>query len=126
MNVFKILSVKRAEVNYRFLKVIRQFETTQIYVSVNNVYFILLCEPGSSVSTVVGYGLGDQGSIPDRGRGFFLYPLRLAGCEANPVSSTTGTGDLPRGKCGRGVLLTTHPFYYRGFRKRKVKPPLLY
>jgi hypothetical protein len=33
-------------------------------------------EPGSSVSIVTGYGLGDRGSIPDGGRGFFLYPLR--------------------------------------------------
>jgi hypothetical protein len=30
----------------------------------------------SSVSIVTGYGLDGQGSIPDRGRGFFLYPLR--------------------------------------------------
>jgi hypothetical protein len=29
-------------------------------------------EPGSSVSIVSDYGLDDQGSIPDRGRGFFL------------------------------------------------------
>jgi hypothetical protein len=27
---------------------------------------------GSSVSIVSGYGLDDQGSIPDRGRGFFF------------------------------------------------------
>jgi hypothetical protein len=30
------------------------------------------CEPGSSVSIVTGYELGDRGSIPDRGRGFSL------------------------------------------------------
>jgi hypothetical protein len=28
--------------------------------------------PGSSVGIVAGYGIGDRGSIPDRGRGFFL------------------------------------------------------
>jgi hypothetical protein len=33
-------------------------------------------EPGSSVGTVSGYGLDGRGSIPDRGRGFFLSPLR--------------------------------------------------
>jgi hypothetical protein len=31
---------------------------------------------GSSVGTVSDYGLDDRGSIPDRGRGFFFYPLR--------------------------------------------------
>jgi hypothetical protein len=29
-------------------------------------------EPGSLVSTVSDYGLDGRGSIPDRGRGFFL------------------------------------------------------
>jgi hypothetical protein len=29
-------------------------------------------EPGSSVNIVSDYGLGDRGSILDRGRGFFL------------------------------------------------------
>jgi hypothetical protein len=32
----------------------------------------VMCEPGSSVSIVTDYGLDDRGSIPDRGRGFFL------------------------------------------------------
>jgi hypothetical protein len=36
-------------------------------------------EPGSSVSIVTGYGLGDRGSIPGGGGGFFFYPLRPAG-----------------------------------------------
>jgi hypothetical protein len=58
---------------------------------------------------VTGYGLGEQGSIPDGGRGFFIYPLRPASSGARPASCTRGTGDLPGGKCGRGVLLTTHP-----------------
>jgi hypothetical protein len=30
---------------------------------------------GSSVSIVPDYRLGDRGSIPGRGKGFFLYPL---------------------------------------------------
>jgi hypothetical protein len=33
-------------------------------------------EPISPVSTVSDYGLDGRGSIPDRGRGFFLEPLR--------------------------------------------------
>jgi hypothetical protein len=38
--------------------------------------YTLQKEPVSSVSTVSDYGLDGRGSIPDRGRGFFLYPLR--------------------------------------------------
>jgi hypothetical protein len=41
------------------------------------IYIVCVCvEPGSSVSIVSDYGLDDRGSIPDRGRGFLLYPLR--------------------------------------------------
>jgi hypothetical protein len=67
---------------------------------------------------VTAYGLGDGSSIPDRGRGFFLYPLRSADCGAHPASSTMSTGDLPLGKFDGGALLTTNPFYCRGLRKR--------
>jgi hypothetical protein len=35
-----------------------------------------------------------------------------------------GTGDLPGGKCGGNVLLTIHPFYFRGLGKRGAIPPL--
>jgi hypothetical protein len=34
--------------------------------------YLTLVGWGSSVSTVSDYGLKDRGSIPDRGRGFFL------------------------------------------------------
>jgi hypothetical protein len=75
--------------------------------------------PGSSISIVAGYGLGDRCLIPDRGGGFFLYPLHLAGSVAHPVSSTVGTGDLPRGKCSCGMLLTTHPLLVPWVRKER-------
>jgi len=37
-----------------------------------------------------------------------------------------GTGSFPRVKCGRGVLLTTHPFYCRGLGRVELYlyPPL--
>jgi hypothetical protein len=40
-----------------------------------SIFFYLLktfVSPGSSVSIVSDYGLDGRGSIPDRGRGFFL------------------------------------------------------
>jgi hypothetical protein len=55
---------------------------------------------GSSVSVVSNYGLDDRGSIPERGRGFFFYPL--------PGVFYPGV------KRGRGVTLTTHPIQCRG------------
>jgi hypothetical protein len=66
---------------------------------------------GSSVSIVSDYGLDDRSSIPDRGRGFFLYPLRpdrLWGPTQPPVQWVPE--DISPGvKSGRGVMLTTHP-----------------
>jgi hypothetical protein len=56
-------------------------------------------EPGSSVSIVTSYGLGDQGSIPERGGVFFLYPPCPADSGAHPASCTMGTGgSFPRSK----------------------------
>jgi hypothetical protein len=37
-----------------------------------NIKRFISREPGSSVSIVTGYGLDSRGSIPDKGRGFFL------------------------------------------------------
>jgi hypothetical protein len=62
-----------------------------------------------SVIIVTGYGLGDRGSIPDRGGRFFFCPLRPAGSGAHQISSKMGTGDLPGGKYSWGILLTINP-----------------
>jgi hypothetical protein len=48
---------------------------------------------------VAGYGLGDRGSIPDKGREFF----RPAGSGAHPAACTVGTGgSFPGGKARPG------------------------
>jgi hypothetical protein len=36
------------------------------------IFHVDMSKPGSSVSTVSGYELGDRGSIPDRGERIFL------------------------------------------------------
>jgi hypothetical protein len=68
------------------------------------LHFVLVlgCEPGSQVSIVTGYGLGNRGLIPDRGREFFLYPLSPAGRGVHPPSCTVGTGRFPSGKVWLG------------------------
>jgi hypothetical protein len=61
-------------------------------------------------TTLTSFGLDERGSIPAGDGGFFLYPLRPGDSGAQTASCTVGTGDLPRGKCGQGLLLTTQPF----------------
>jgi hypothetical protein len=51
---------------------------------------------GSSVSIVSDYGLDYRGSIPDRGRGFFLSPLRPDRLWAHPASYPMDTGGKAR------------------------------
>jgi hypothetical protein len=52
---------------------------------------------------VSDYGLDDRGSIPDRSRGFFFWPLRPDRSGAHPASYPIGTGgSFPRGKARPG------------------------
>jgi len=64
------------------------------------------CGPGSSVGIATDYGLDGPGIESRWGRDF---PPVQAGSGAHPASCTMGTGSFPGVKCGRGVLLTTHP-----------------
>ena len=57
--------------------------------------------PGSSVGIVTDYGLDGPGSNP--GTHF------IGDWVPDPASYKMGTGSFPGVKCGRGVLLTTHP-----------------
>jgi len=68
--------------------------------------FTLIRGPGSSVGIATNYGLNGLGSNPG-GRDF---PPVQTGPGAHPASCKMGTGSLSGVKCGRGVLLTTHPF----------------
>jgi hypothetical protein len=54
------------------------FDSYRIYSTLYDEFLAALwdlVELGSSVSIVFDYGLDDWGSIPGRGKGFFLYPL---------------------------------------------------
>jgi len=62
-------------------------------------------EPGSSVSIATGYGLD---GIESRWGRDFSAPVQT-GPGAHPATYTIGTGSFPGVRCGRGVLLTTHP-----------------
>jgi hypothetical protein len=68
---------------------------------------------------------GNRGSIPGRGRGFFLYPLRPDRLWGHPASYPTGTGgSFPEGKVWREVTLTTHTILSWGQELVGAIPPL--
>jgi len=64
------------------------------------------CVPGSSVGIATDYGLNGPGSNPGGG---WDFPHVQTDPGAHPVSCKMGSGSFPGVKCGRGVLLTTHP-----------------
>ena len=66
-----------------------------------------LCEPGSSVGIVTGYGLDSPG-IKSRWKARFSARVQT-GPAADPASCTMGTRSFPGVKSGRGVTLTPHP-----------------
>jgi hypothetical protein len=51
---------------------------------------------GSSGTIVPDYGLDDRGSIPDKGRGFFFWPLRPDRLWGPTTSYPMGTGGKAR------------------------------
>ena len=69
-------------------------------------YLLAERRPGSSVRIANDYGLDGPGIESRWGRDF---PPVQTGPGAHPASCTMGTGSFPGVKCGRGVLLTTHP-----------------
>ena len=80
-----------------------------------------VCGPGSSVGIAIVYGLAGPGSNPG-GDEIFRPSRPSLGPTQPPVKK--GTGPFPGVKCGRGVLLTTHPLLVpRSWKSRAV--PLL-
>jgi len=75
--------------------------------------------PGSSVGIATDYGV-------DESRWGWDFPPVQTGPGAHPASWTMGTRSFPGVKCGRGVLLTTHPLLApRSWKGRAIPlPPL--
>jgi len=72
-----------------------------------NVLHVMKFGPGSSVGIATELRAGRSGIESRWGRDF---PPVQTGPGAHSASCTMGTGSFPGVKCGRGVLLTTHPF----------------
>ena len=75
-------------------------------VSEKRIY-IYIYGPGSSVGVATELRAGRSGIEFLWGRDF---PPVQTGSGVHPASCKMGTGSFPGVKCGRGVLLTTHPF----------------
>jgi len=67
---------------------------------------VCVCVPGSSFGIANELGAGLSGIESRWGRDF---PPVQTGPGDRPASCKMGTGSFPGVKCGRGVLLTTHP-----------------
>ena len=80
-------------------------------------YIYFHCGPGSSVGIATDYGLDGLGSNPGEDEIF-----RPSG--AHPAFCKMGTGSFPGVKCGRGVLLTTHPLLVPLSWKSRAVPPV--
>jgi hypothetical protein len=80
-----------------------------------------ICGLGSSVDIATDYVLDGPGIEFRWGRDF--SPVQT-GPGAHPASCAVGTGPFPGVKCGRSVLLTTHPLLEpRSWKSRAIPLP---
>ena len=98
-----------------------------LFVSSPCFYFALiyiLWMPGSSVGIATELRAGRSGIEFRWGRDF---PPVQTGPGTHPVSCKMGTGSFLGVKCGRGVLLTTHPLLVpRSWKSRAIPLPILW
>ena len=76
------------------------------YVRGIRTLYLFMCVPGSSVGTATELRAGRSGIESRWGRDF---PPVQTGPGAHPTSYKMGTESFPGVKCGRRLLLTTHP-----------------
>ena len=83
-----------------------------------------MCGPGSSVGIATELRAGRSGIESQWGRDF---PPVQTGPGAYPTSCKMGTGSFPGVKCGRGVLLNTHPLLVpHSWKSRAIPLPTLW
>jgi hypothetical protein len=69
------------------------FETSGWNCQNFHIHYLSHRNRGSSVNIVSGYGMGNQGSIPSRGKRIFFCSLSVqTGSGAHPATCTVGTG----------------------------------
>ena len=86
--------------------------------------YTFMCGPGSSVGITTELRAGRSGIESWWGRDF--SPVQT-GPGTHPASCKMGTRSFPGVKCGRGVLLTTHPLLMpRSWKSRAIPLPTLW
>jgi len=95
-----------------------------IYVCVCVCVYVCVCGPGSSVGIATELRAGRSGIESQWRR---VFPSVQTSPGAHPASFKMCTGSFPGGKCGRGVLLTTHPLLVpRSWKSRAIPLPTLW
>jgi len=97
-----------------------------LFLSLYITYFIILYIVGRRAQSVyrLSYRAGRSGIQSWWGRDF---PSVQTGLGAHPASCEMGTGSFPGVKCGRGVLLTTHPLLVpRSWKSRAIPQPTVW
>jgi len=88
------------------------------------IYIYIYMSPGSSDGIATGYGLDGPGSNPG-GDEIFRPSRQALGPTQPPLQWVPGV--FPGVKCGRGVLLTTHPLLVpRSWKSRNIPLPTLW
>jgi len=86
--------------------------------------YVTVCGPGSSVGIAIDYGLDGPGSNPS---GDEIFRSTRPALRPHPASCKMGTGSFLGAKCGRGVLLTTHPLLVPwSWKSRAIPLPTLW
>ena len=99
-------------------------DTTIYCTGILYIVITRMCGPGSSVGIAYWLRAGRSGIVSWWGRDF---PPVQTGPGAHPAYCTMGTGSFPGVKCGRGVLLTTHPLLVpRSWKSRAIPLPTLW
>jgi len=99
-----------------------KFSYSVLYI-MNNAY-VINRGPGSSVGIATELRAGRSWIESRWGRDF---PPVQTGPGAHPASCKMGTGSFPGVKCGRGVLLTTHPLLVPlSWKSRAIPLPTLW
>jgi len=92
--------------------------TYSIYIYIYIYTHTLYSGPGSSVGIAADYGLDGPGSN---------HGGDETGPGAHPASCTMGAGSFPGVKCGRGVLMATHPLLVpRSWKSRAIPLPTVW
>ena len=90
-----------------------------IFIRIIRAYLCTISGPGSLVGIATELRAGRSGIESRWGRDFL--PVQT-GPGAHPASCKMGTGFFPGVKCGRGVLLTTHPLLVPRSRNSRAIP----